>query len=100
MTTAALFGGTGFVGSHILSTLVGLDSIKAVHTVSRRAPKSDVAKLDAHVEEDNAKWASTLASIVPPPDVVFSSVGTTKASVGSIAEQWKIDHDCKPSLST
>lgn len=95
MTTTALFGGTGMVGSHILTTLLGLDKVKAVHTISRRAPKSEGTALNAHVEEDNAKWGSTLASVTPPPDVVFSSVGTTKATAGGIAEQWKIDHDCE-----
>lgn len=83
------------VGSHILSTLLGLDKITAVHTISRRAPKTEAATLTAHVEGDNAKWGSALAAITPPPDVVFSSVGTTRATAGGIAEQWKIDHDCK-----
>ncbi|KAH6647981.1 hypothetical protein BKA67DRAFT_402749 [Truncatella angustata] len=93
MTTTAVFGSTGFVGSSILSTLLGLDAIKAVHVIARRAPKSEGAKLNTHIEEDNAKWTSTLGSIQPPPDVVYSAVGTTKASAGSIANQWKIDHD-------
>ncbi|KAK9424166.1 putative Protein FMP52 [Seiridium unicorne] len=93
MTTTALFGSTGFVGSNILSTLLGLDTIKAIHTISRRAPKAEGAKLNAHIEADNAKWGSALKSIAPPPDVVFASVGTTKAAVGGVANQWKIDHD-------
>lgn len=97
MATAAVFGPTGFVGSNILSTLLGLDTIKAVHTVSRRAPPAQGAKLEAHVEEDSAKWAASLGAIKPPPDVVFASVGTTRATAGGIANQWKIDHDRKHS---
>ncbi|KAI1848802.1 hypothetical protein JX266_005230 [Neoarthrinium moseri] len=93
MTTTAVFGSTGFVGSHILSTLLGLDSVKAVHTVSRRAPKAEGSKLSAHVEGDNSKWTTALSSIAPPPEVVYSSVGTTRVAAGGIANQWKIDHD-------
>lgn len=93
MTSTAIFGSTGFVGANILSTLLGLDSISAVHTISRRAPTREGAKLNAHIEADTSKWTSSLSTITPPPDVLFSSVGTTRAAAGGIANQWKIDHD-------
>ncbi|KAH8666631.1 hypothetical protein BX600DRAFT_436027 [Xylariales sp. PMI_506] len=99
MATAAVIGSTGLVGSYILSTLLGLDAAKAVHTISRRAPKSEGPKLSAHIEADNAKWSSTLASITPLPDIVYSSLGTTRAAAGGIANQWKIDHDLNVELA-
>ncbi|KAI0133665.1 hypothetical protein BJ170DRAFT_172249 [Xylariales sp. AK1849] len=99
MTTAAVIGSTGLVGSHILSTLLGLDAVKAIHTISRRAPKSEGAKLSAHIEADNTKWSSALISISPLPDVVFSALGTTRAAAGGIANQWKIDHDLNIDLA-
>ncbi|KAK7931768.1 hypothetical protein PG985_002480 [Apiospora marii] len=104
MTTAALVGCTGQVGSHILSTLLALDTVKAVHTISRRTPKPESSsgssrKLSAHVEGDTSKWASTLTAISPPPDVVFSALGTTREQSGGIANQWKIDHDLNIELA-
>ncbi|KAK8120193.1 FMP52 mitochondrial [Apiospora kogelbergensis] len=94
MSTVAVIGCTGQVGSHLLSTLLGLDTIKAVHTISRRSPRVSAPKLSAHVESDTARWISTLAAITPPPDVVFSALGTTREQAGGAANQWKIDHDC------
>jgi uncharacterized protein YbjT (DUF2867 family) len=96
MTTTALFGSTGFVGGHILTTLLGLDKIKSVHTVGRRAPAAKSPKLINHIEADSSNWPATLTSIAPPPDVVFSAIGTTRAAAGGLANQWKIDHDRKP----
>lgn len=95
MSTVAVIGCTGQVGSHLLSTLLGLDTIKAVHTISRRSPRVSAPKLSAHVESDTARWISTLAAITPPPDVVFSALGTTREQAGGAANQWKIDHDCE-----
>ncbi|KAK7992068.1 NAD(P)-binding domain protein [Apiospora saccharicola] len=104
MATAAVVGCTGQVGSHILSTLLSLDTVKAVHTISRRTPKPGSSsgtsrKLSAHVESDTSKWASTLAAISPLPDVVFSALGTTREEAGGIANQWRIDHDLNVELS-
>ncbi|KAK6855284.1 hypothetical protein PG990_008420 [Apiospora arundinis] len=99
MSTAAVIGCTGQVGSHIISTLLSLDTVKAVHSISRRAPHVSAPKLSANVEADTSRWASTLAAITPPPDVVFSALGTTREQAGSLANQWKIDHDCNIALS-
>lgn len=94
MSTTAIFGCTGLVGSHILATLLSpTNSAQTVQTISRRAPKSSGVNLQATVEPDTAQWASKLASLKPIPQTVFSSLGTTRVAAGGIANQWKIDHD-------
>lgn len=93
MTTAAVFGCTGAVGSKILDTLLAIDSITSVKTISRRAPKPASPKLEAIVEADSSKWGSMISSLKPLPTVVFNAIGTTKAAAGGVANQWKIDHD-------
>ncbi|KAI1078120.1 NAD(P)-binding protein [Whalleya microplaca] len=98
-STAAVIGSTGLVGSHVLSTLLGLDAFKTIYTISRRAPKAESPKLAATVEADTTKWASNLSSITPPPPVVISALGTTRAQAGGIANQWKIDHDLNVELA-
>ena len=93
MATTAVFGSTGLVGSHILSTLLAVDTFAAVQTISRRAPKSEGAKLQATIEPDTAQWVAKLAALSPTPTTVFSALGTTRAQAGGVQNQWKIDHD-------
>ncbi|KAI2463724.1 NAD(P)-binding protein [Annulohypoxylon bovei var. microspora] len=97
-STAAVIGSTGLTGAHILTTLLGLDVFKSVYTISRRAPGPESPKLTATLEPDTTKWASNLSSITPPPSVVFSALGTTRAAAGGLANQWKIDHDLNVEL--
>jgi uncharacterized protein YbjT (DUF2867 family) len=101
MTTAAVFGCTGLVGSEILTTLLASQSYKTVHTISRRQPKSPSSdpKLKATVDADSAAWPAQLAALDPLPSVVFSALGTTRAQAGGIAGQWKIDHDLNVELA-
>lgn len=103
--TSAIFGATGLVGSHIVSTLLGLDAFGTVHTITRRAPKqaADAAlakKLDAAVDKDTEQWVPKLKELVAASSAtkgnmptVFSALGTTRVAAGGIANQWKIDHD-------
>ena len=98
-TTAAIIGSTGLVGSNILSTLLSSDAFSAVHTVSRRRPKSTAPKLAALIEADTTAWASKLGGIAPPPAIVFSALGTSRAEAGSLANQWKIDHNLNVELA-
>lgn len=93
MTTAAVFGSTGAVGSQILATLLASDSFSSVKTVSRSLPSAQSPKLEAFTEADVSKWAGTISSLSPQPTVVFNAVGTTKAKAGGVENQWKIDHD-------
>jgi uncharacterized protein YbjT (DUF2867 family) len=99
MTSTLLIGSTGLVGSYILSTLLADSTVAAVHTISRRAPKSTGATLQATVEADTTQWAARLSAIKPTPSTVFSSLGTTRAQAGGIANQWKIDHDLNVELA-
>ncbi|ORY59187.1 uncharacterized protein BCR38DRAFT_460518 [Pseudomassariella vexata] len=93
MTTAALFGCTGAVGSQILATLLATDAFSSIHTISRRFPNVQSPKLQALREGDISKWGGMISSLSPKPSVVFNAVGTTTASAGGIQNQWKIDHD-------
>ncbi|KAI1118293.1 NAD(P)-binding protein [Nemania sp. NC0429] len=98
--SAAVIGSTGLVGHQILATLLQLDAYKTVHTISRRAPKTEPsAKLSAAVETDTTKWASQYAALSPSPKIVFSALGTTRAQAGGIQNQWKIDHDLNVELA-
>ena len=95
MTTAAVFGCTGAVGSNILNTLLTSDKFTSIKTISRRLPKpeSDSPKLDAIQEPDTTKWGPLLTTLTPTPTVIFNAVGTTRATAGGLQNQWKIDHD-------
>ncbi|EED16311.1 conserved hypothetical protein [Talaromyces stipitatus ATCC 10500] len=93
MTTAAVFGCTGAVGSQILASLLNADGFSSIKTISRRLPSVQSPKLQAIEEGDTSKWSGMIASLSPKPKLVFNAVGTTKAAAGGIENQWKIDHD-------
>lgn len=93
MTTAAVFGCTGAVGSQILATLLASDAFPFVKTISRRLPSAQSPKLEAIEEADTSKWGPAIAALSPLPGTVFNAVGTTRAAAGGIQNQWKIDHD-------
>ena len=93
MTTAAVFGCTGAVGSQILATLLATDAFSSVKTVSRRLPNAQSPKLQALEEGHVSKWGGMISSLSPKPSVVFNAVGTTRTTAGGIQNQWKIDHD-------
>lgn len=93
MTTAAVFGCTGAVGSQILTTLLASDAFSSVKTISRRLPNVQSFKLQALEEGDISKWAGMISSLSPKPSLVFNAVGTTRAAAGGLQNQWKIDHD-------
>jgi len=93
MTTAAVFGCTGAVGSQILATLLATDAFPSVKTISRRLPNAQSPKLQAIEEGDTSKWGGMISSLSPSPSLVFNAVGTTTATAGSIKNQWSIDHD-------
>lgn len=93
MTTAAVFGCTGAVGSQILATLLATDTFSSVKTISRRLPNAQSPKLQALREGDISKWDGMISSLSPKPSMVFNAVGTMRATAGGIQNQWKIDHD-------
>lgn len=93
MTTAAVFGCTGAVGSQILATLLASDAFSSVKTISRRLPNAQSPKLEAIEEADTSKWSGMISSLSPKPSTVFNAVGTSRAAAGGLQNQWKIDHD-------
>ncbi|PWY80720.1 NAD(P)-binding protein [Aspergillus heteromorphus CBS 117.55] len=93
MTTAAVFGCTGAVGSQILATLLATDAFSSIKTISRRLPNAQSPKLQALQESDITKWGGMISSLSPKPSSVFNAVGTTRATAGGVQNQWKIDHD-------
>lgn len=99
MSSAAVIGSTGLVGSNILSTLLATEAYKPVHTITRRAPKAASPSLNAIVDTDTSKWSAALAALSPLPSTVFSALGTTRAAAGGLANQWKIDHDLNVDLA-
>ncbi|KOS17276.1 Protein fmp-52 [Escovopsis weberi] len=103
MDPAVVIGSTGLTGSFIVSNLVAAANAMAVHTISRRSPKTAAAaasqRLHAVVDADTGAWAAHLAAIRPAPQTVFSALGTTAAQAGGTANQWKIDHDLNIELA-
>ncbi|QSZ35966.1 hypothetical protein DSL72_007088 [Monilinia vaccinii-corymbosi] len=100
MTSTLLVGGTGLVGSYILSTLISHPSISSIHALSRRDPQTPSSKLHPLTSTDTDTWPSLLTTLTPPPSLFFSSLGTTRAQAGSIEAQRKIDHDLNLALAT
>ncbi|CAG7938794.1 unnamed protein product [Penicillium nalgiovense] len=103
MVNAALIGGTGMVGSHILTSLVSNPTVTRVDTISRRTPPATSgtppAKLTNFVSSDTATWASQLSSLTPTPSIFFSAFGTTRAAVGGFENQYKIEHGLNVELA-
>ncbi|KAI9791021.1 MAG: Protein fmp52, mitochondrial [Peltula sp. TS41687] len=113
MGTAAVVGGTGLVGSEILSALLTNHRVTQVTALARRAvqaeepPRESITfdkpaprpKLNPIIEPDSTKWVSKLSSIHPPPDMFFSALATTKGLAGSFENQYKIEHDLNVELA-
>lgn len=93
MGPVVVFGCTGAVGSKILATLLATDSIPFLQTISRRAPNGQSQKLKAYQETDSSKGGDMISNLEPKPDALLHALGTTRATAGSIENQWKIDHD-------
>lgn len=93
MTSAAVFGSTGAVGSQILAALLATESVASVKTISRKPPDTSSPKLEAIQESDTSKWGPMISTLSPRPSMVFNAVGTTRPAAGSFENQWKIDHD-------
>lgn len=67
-----------------------------MNVLARRTPSNPVeseAKLTAFVETNTEKWPEQLKSIKPPPQIFFSSLGTTRANAGGFDKQYKLEHD-------
>ncbi|RDW85772.1 hypothetical protein BP5796_04097 [Coleophoma crateriformis] len=99
MTSTALVGSTGLVGSHILSTLLSLPTNSNVYALARREPKVQDNKLHPLISSESSSWSSQLTSISPPPSIFYSSLGTTRGAAGGVENQRKIDYDLNLELA-
>ncbi|CAN9232934.1 unnamed protein product [Alternaria alternata] len=100
MTAAVLAGSTGLVGANILSQLLAHPAFSAVHAYARRDLPNPAGstKLQPIIATDSSQWPSQLPSS-QKPKVFFSGLGTTRAQVGSVEAQRKIDHDLNLDLA-
>ncbi|CAF9907625.1 MAG: Protein fmp52, mitochondrial [Alectoria fallacina] len=99
ISSAALVGCTGLVGSNILATLTSLSSHPTVHAIARRDLPTSSANLRPIIDSDSSKWPSRLQSLSPTPSIFLSGLGTTRLQAGSFEAQRKIDYDLNLSLA-
>ncbi|KAH8805288.1 hypothetical protein F5884DRAFT_443703 [Xylogone sp. PMI_703] len=98
--TALLVGGTGLVGSYILSTLTTLPTVSRISMFARRAPKvADSPKLRTIIEPDSLKWNGQISTLGEVPSIFFSALGTTPAQAGGSAGRRKVDYDLNLALA-
>ncbi|KAJ5090064.1 hypothetical protein N7532_008748 [Penicillium argentinense] len=103
MANVALIGGTGMVGSHILTCLLSNPAISRVDTISRRTPNAAAeapqSKLTTFVSGDTATWASQLQALTPTPGIFISAFATTRGAAGGFDNQYKIEHGLNVELA-
>ncbi len=90
MTTALVFGATGFIGSHLLEDLVANPAYTRVIAVVRKPLALSHPKLTVLIGD-----LATLPALAPQlvADEVFIALGTTRAHTPDEADYYKIDHD-------
>lgn len=97
--SAALVGGTGLVGSHILNTLLTHPHSPQTYALVRRSLPSSSPNLSVIVNSDTGTWTDSLKSLSTPPSIFLSALGTSRAAAGSFAAQRAIDYDLNLSLA-
>ncbi|TIA20843.1 NAD(P)-binding protein [Aureobasidium pullulans] len=96
MTSVALVGSTGLVGSHILTLLKASPRITNTHAFSRK-PLPSSPNLTTIQSSNPSEWPSKYPQNT---SVFFSALGTTARIAGSFAAQRKIDYDLNLALAT
>lgn len=87
---AVVLGATGLIGTSLIRQLADQTGCTAVTSLGRRQHFADLAKVDEQIIDfDNL--SAHAAHITG--DVLFSTLGTTKAQAGSIAAQKIVDVD-------
>ena len=87
---ALVIGATGLVGGHLVKQLTEATHISKVVTLTRRPITYHSDKVINHVINfDNLSQYSALFEA----DIVFSCLGTTKKTAGSVDAQRKVDFD-------
>ncbi|PNS17611.1 Protein FMP52, mitochondrial [Sphaceloma murrayae] len=103
----ALAGGTGLVGSNILTTLGQHSVVDSIYAFGRRDfPQENVAafstKLKPLVSPESSQWPSVLSANlrgIQSHFLFFSALGTTRAQAGGLEYQRKIDHELPVNLA-
>lgn len=89
--SALILGATGFCGGFLVKNAVASNKFTEVLTIARRELPFDCDNVKQLTEPDSSKWGQ----LFPESGVkfYFSSLGTTRAAVGSAENFYKIDHD-------
>ena len=89
MKTALVIGATGLVGRQLVEKLLTDQAFEKVVVFGRRSCGMASPKLQEHIIDFDRpeQWQHLVKG-----DVLFSSLGTTLAKVGSKDAQYKIDH--------
>lgn len=90
MTTAIVFGATGFIGSHLLEGLLADPAYTRVIVVARKPPARSDPKLTVLIG-DMASLPALREQLVA--DEIFIALGTTRKHTPDEAEYYRIDHD-------
>lgn len=90
MTTALVFGATGFIGSHLLDGLLADPAYTRVIAVVRKPLARSDTKLTVLIGD-----LAALPALAPQlvADEVFIALGTTRKHTPDEKEYYKIDHD-------
>lgn len=88
--TAIVIGATGLVGSNVVEVLVNSQDISKVVTITRRPQPHSSEKVENHVID--FERLSEAASLFMG-DMLFSCLGTTAKTAGSIKAQRRVDLD-------
>lgn len=98
MTTVAIIGTSGVVGSRILSLLLARDDVRRVVALGRRPAAVQHAKLESRVVD--LLNAERIAAELPDGvALAISAIGTTIKRAGSQAAFRAIDHDAVLALA-
>ena len=90
MKSAIVFGGSGFVGSHLLSELLNSSEYEQITAIARKSLDSTHPKLRTVIGDYNS-LAGVTSEIAA--DEVFIALGTTKKNSPTKAEYYQVDHE-------
>ena len=98
MTTVAIIGASGVVGSRILSLLLDRDDVSRVIALGRRPVAVQHSKLESRVV-DLLNVERVAAELPDRLELAISAIGTTIKRAGSQAAFRAIDHDAVLTLA-
>ncbi len=89
MNQALIIGATGLVGSHLLGQVLEDERFSGVTVLTRRNTGINHPKLTEHIVDfaDPEGWPTLVKG-----DVLYLSLGTTRAKAGSKKAQYVVDH--------